>query len=42
MIEKRVIAFSKLAVFRFLMGLSENFPVRIPKCRFDDKHHKSS
>ena len=37
-----VTEFCKLVIFCVIMGLSDDFTVRAPKCRSDDKHYKSS
>ena len=33
-----VSVFCKLAIFWVVIGLSENFTLRAPKCRYDDKY----
>ena len=41
MIYGRVTEFCKLVIFCVIMGLSENFTVRPPKCLSDGKDYKS-
>ena len=41
-IQRCVTVFLKLAMFKVVMGLTENFNVIPSKCRFDDKHHNTS
>ena len=41
MIQKAVSVFCKLAIFCVVMRITENFAVRAPKCRSDNKHNKT-
>ena len=41
-IQRGVTTFCKLAILCFPMGLSEDFSVRGPKYRSDNKHHKTN
>ena len=42
MILYHVTEFGKSAIFWVVMALSDNFTVRVSKCRSDGKHHKCS
>ena len=41
MIPKRLTVFCKLVIVSFVMRFNKNFNVRVPKCRFDEKHQNT-
>ena len=40
MFPRRLTVFCKLVIVSFVMGFNKNFKVRVPKCRFDERHQK--
>ena len=40
-ISRRLTLFCKLVIVSFIMGFNKNLKVRVPKCRFDERHQKT-
>ena len=41
MIPRRLTVFSKLVIITLVMGFNKNFKVKVPKCRFHERHQKT-